>query len=1434
MFQDPDLLNHIETSSSIKTQSAVIAEWNMNIPTNMFTIGNYRYRPTSTGQSDIQYTSLPNTFDLNDEGNYYTGATDADVVLDGGFDDNDDPTTLIAYKDKLKMLYSLEDCFKPQRPRSGINKATYLNGKYLHNPNINMAKRPRYYMPDKNDIFKYWTSFRTENGIEYGIANKTINGRHRIEDAAPFIVYKEKIPTNRLVVKMQTNTGELDYGTFSNSSETILDPYFGDLNKTIPGVWKVQALKNNNWVDVMSFSEKDKRKDGSSIIKSDGYVELSYGLIVPKIYSDVFVLRGELSSQTLRPETGIEGDCYLIIENDGDLGSYHIWYDSEWKTFTPTYGWQLEESSVDRFTNFVTDLTNPASYLSNNVLKYKEFDYISGIRVVVSSMNKFDSTFDLIELSPRLAVNLTDRVLDFSVNKSASDLGVSGLPVGQLLASTGKLSLFDFDDSFNTNNDSSIISKYVSKNIQIKLYEVITDNAGIDYYIPIKAMYSDGFPTVGNESKEVYLELRDLFFYFESQSAPQILSTSTSVSAAVSLLLDSIGFSNYVFKRVEGESEVVIPYFFIPPDKSIAQVLQDIAISTQTAMFFDEYNNFIMMSKNYIMPSLTERATDFTLYGSSDSQNSGVIKNEHTATKLANIIDMTSEKNDVYNDGKIVYTTRHIQRSIGSIKQASLIDNEKTWIYKPVLLWEVSGTENTKSINGEVGNMSSYMLSAIPLNSNLSADIPSVKNNVVVNNVMDLGEGVYWITRYSGYLYSNAEIIKYDAVQYNISGAGDVWINNVQEYEKYFSSLPFNGKIYPTGLIRIYSEPNYEEVSGITKLKNGPVAKHGRGQFATPVVFHSAGLNSYWSDNTNVRGCMMDSKYLFKMNQTLPTTVVGPAGLNSKLAQKTTRNGVIKNFLASKYISEADTNAMLSTQSGTVQSSALVMNGPGFTTTESPTDFISYVYKPLENNFKHFGTRLRIIGKIENDANRGQTPVGSSTYFVVPGSTPDKNISITGGSGGLAVMINPETNNGYYFEIVALGANNLNDSQKENVHNVLFYKVKSKGIGNLITQQETPAIPIKLYEGLTDVIVDDGRFTGQYRMASEDNPTVYDLSVEYQDIGTRRRFFLYLNNNLVATVDDTEPLPAYNNMALFVRGSSRVMFENIYALANNYSQNTAFKLNTPIASVFGDSEVNANDSFMRYSMSGVVQGSYLTGISSSEPTKFNMYFDEFGTIMREAASFNVRYDKAYPALYAKMSPTFNRLKGYTISGFRAGSYGAEFLIFNSTDTALSLDESSGNYLRIQGITFTQQNENDLTVDEYFTKNSDLSDPQFVGTTLVSYPNKTSKDYEDIKLSRMSYGKKDFTIQVPYIQSHGDAESLMSWVIKKIMKPRKSLGVKIFANPMIQLGDIVSVDYVENGIDKAGTSDSRFVVYNIEYSKGKAGPEMKLFLSEVVA
>ena len=250
-------------------------------------------------------------------------------------------------------------------------------------------------------------------------------------------------------------------------------------------------------------------------------------------------------------------------------------------------------------------------------------------------------------------------------------------------------------------------------------------------------------------------------------------------------------------------------------------------------------------------------------------------------------------------------------------------------------------------------------------------------------------------------------------------------------------------------------------------------------------------------------------------------------------------------------------------------------------------------------------------------------------------------------------------------------------------------------------------------------------------------------------------------------------------------------------------------------------------------MSGIVQSTYLSGISAQEPPKYNMYFEEFGSIMRECAYFNIKYDRAYPALYAQLSPTFNRIKGYTTSGFQADSYGAEFLIFNATDKALSLDETTGNFLRIQGITFTQDTTHELTVDEYFKKRGNLSDPEFKGDTLVYSPLVEKAKYDEIRQSRMIYGKNDFTIDSIYIQTPDDAEALMGWIINKIMHPKKSIGVDLFSIPTLQLGDIVTIDYKDSsGLELVASDTSRFVVYNIEYSRGNDGPNMTAYLSEV--
>jgi hypothetical protein len=66
-----------------------------------------------------------------------------------------------------------------------------------------------------------------------------------------------------------------------------------------------------------------------------------------------------------------------------------------------------------------------------------------------------------------------------------------------------------------------------------------------------------------------------------------------------------------------------------------------------------------------------------------------------------------------------------------------------------------------------------------------------------------------------------------------------------------------------------------------------------------------------------------------------------------------------------------------------------------------------------------------------------------------------------------------------------------------------------------------------------------------------------------------------------------------------------------------------------------------------------------------------------------------------------------------------------------------------------------------------------------------------------------------------------------------MNPKKSIGINLFSIPTLQLGDIVTVDYKDSsGLDLISSDTTRFVVYNIEYSRGRNGPNMTVYLSEV--
>jgi hypothetical protein len=934
----------------------------------------------------------------------------------------------------------------------------------------------------------------------------------------------------------------------------------------------------------------------------------------------------------------------------------------------------------------------------------------------------------------------------------------------------------------------------------------------------------------------------------------------------VALLLDNIGFSNYVFKNINTANDPVIPFFFVEPDASVSEVLQRLAQATQTAMFFDEYNNFVIMPKEYLMPDVSVRDDNSAI-----SDRLTTLYGQKTDSIVPNIETISGFETKILNDGKINYTTRYIQREVSKLEQASLSLSERTYGYKSAILWELGDQQESRTINQPTANVG-YALGAVPLGTSLGSAVPTVVNSEIVNNTIDVGESAFWLPRFQGYLFANGEIIRYDAQQYQVDSPSAsatnnlVWISNNNEYQKYFSSLIFNGKMVLTGLLRIYAEPYYENASGANfddleenvRYKNGEVRSHGRGQFGTAITTHTAGLSSYWEDSSNRKSFRMDSKNIFS---TVPTeyltydpisnsVAASPLGDDTVSQAQSSVTSKIANFMKRSTRSEGFSSYNQQDVAG-IQSSALVFNGPypvpslenTNLSSTSERDLISYVYKDLDKDYRHVGTRMRIVGKIIDEKN--QSALNPTDLFEIKKNVEDSNLqSLSGGAGGIGYMVDTNTNSGYYLEIASMSQDVLkyygsNSSggilpTDQVLENIIFYKVEKTPYATQVSGKTNIAVPKKLFGALARILVDEGKFTGNDRLTSQEL-AVYDLSLD-ADIKRnangiyRIDFSIYLNNKLLGKVSDNNPLqmPEGNgnklNVCLFTRGSTKCMFENIFALKNIKEEDVSL----------GERVKNtiSAESLRKYSLPLVVQNTFLPSVSVETKPTVDFYFEEFGTIMRECAYFNIKYDQAYPALIAKIVPPFTIEKSYQISGFLPGSYGAEFLIFNTTDKAINLSESSTNRIMIQGITFTQNISNVLTVDDYFKELSNFSDPVVTNSNLIVSPGRSEKIYDSIKNSRSIYGNKSFSLDSVYIQNEDSAKDVMKWILDKTIRPRKVFEIDTFATAHVQLGDIVKIDFdLPEGV-KMVDENKRFVVISAQYGRSSSNVRSQLRVMEV--
>ncbi|XAO35236.1 minor tail protein [Streptomyces phage Francob] len=213
---------------------------------------------------------------------------------------------------------------------------------------------------------------------------------------------------------------------------------------------------------------------------------------------------------------------------------------------------------------------------------------IRGIKLVVNSMNRINSWFNLVELGARLEKDLSDRVIDFSVQ---NELGDSDFitPVGVMSSNTGSISLSNIDGIFNYDNLSSPYHGLIDANTKFTIDFGIDvsdwGGSGIEY-IRVATMYAESW---GGNEEQTDISLKDASkFLQEVKPLPELMQDVT-IGMAIWRMLDSVGFIDYEYTRSAEVASNKIPFFWTDDEKTVWDNIQDLCKVTQSACYFDEH-----------------------------------------------------------------------------------------------------------------------------------------------------------------------------------------------------------------------------------------------------------------------------------------------------------------------------------------------------------------------------------------------------------------------------------------------------------------------------------------------------------------------------------------------------------------------------------------------------------------------------------------------------------------------------------------------------------------------------------------------------------------------------------------------------------------------------------------------------------------------------
>jgi hypothetical protein len=1066
----------------------------------------------------------------------------------------------------------------------------------------------------------------------------------------------------------------------------------------------------------------------------------------------------------------------VLLPDSGTPTTWTTVYSNTAKAFPASGVLQVYYNNTATWTDVPQYVDTLTSAASTQAVK------INGLRLVVSSMSQTAAALEVIELSPRLVIDITDRLKSYEVDLSVSE-DDSPLPVGSVSAQTGSIELIDYDSLMNVKTSTSVLYGYGTKGAIAQLSGRFYGSSLGGGLEDIRVAYMQVDQWSPDAQRNIKVDLIDSFKQFQTMPAPRAVYSGKTLTQIIRRIADWIGFSNIAFYKhdLNAAEDPVIPMFICDDDSTAYEVIRDLAEAHQCSIFIDGYNVMRVYSKERLMNDELYTSADFGLRYSASGNLKPNVKT----------IPETSDGRPV-NDISIGYKHKYLlygaasqfeaDQALWNRQQTAAMAESKTGVWQDdsdttlaasaivshllgSQISQYSVTSNVISIttSGEHGlsaNMNiliegtrtytaggveysidgNYTVASAPTITTLTVAVSGKANTGSTINpgggsvgsaalAIDQESGVAFPEE--GYFMIDSEVVFYSGKQWSYKPDGGTsyvyeWSYSDEDTKAMKNRMASGSRFYFTGFLRMAKRGLMGTVAAPHYVVGKPLPTWAPGATAVPGWTELEVMN--WS-----------TRDYFASGQVLPvryTNNVSTSPVRSVNHSMVRLIGISPDEVAARW-----------GWSNVVNDVRL-------------QSFMMYTTSHQDNKvFNHHATGLRILGRQVKDAQDKYGPRGLE------------------GIAGICIDVSNSAAivNGYFLEVEIQYSTPAN--------NVRIIKYAN-------------GVPTTLATGTALINADPNWYNPSVGNANFAQMHTLEL---YRDYGTpRTKLTAYVDGAQIVSVE-TEPLPLTARCGVFVRG-------NTYADVDFYSADTE-RGSQSVPVMINGSLVTSPPRRISLSSNSISQPalSLMQQQFESKVLAPNIY-QEFGSIAHEL--------KIKKADFAN-SPTINP----SMINVGGGDLEAQYYVLKYTSTPFSAEYiviNAGRHMLVQNVTPLMINGFPIQSDNRVYTINDYIDEAASSTGNVTLQTGSDELQKRIKKSLSKYGQIPLTLDSEYIQSKSAAKNLLEWIAQYASFECEKFELEVFGNPLIEPGDVCTLDL--SPLDETGYNGTqRFLVTRARHS-----------------